>query len=155
MKVWLTYTLNSQLKPSHMKVNVKLSLYGQSSGFITNAAVTFSICSTKGRPSVEVCCSIWWFILSTGFLCELLTYYFNFRALWLLHQRGICWQESHRQMEETGLWESVLSEVHSDTWHQLRNKLHLQSSQEQAWSGKLYLLQPISYASYCQCTLYH
>ncbi len=65
----------SQLKPSLMRANVRLSLCGQSSDFITSAAVTFSTFSTRGRPSVEVW--RWDTVLQRLFLCELLNYGFH------------------------------------------------------------------------------
>ena len=61
----------------------------------------------------------------------------SFRAVWLLHQGRLCRQKPYCQMEEAGLWESVLPSLHSDTRHQLWNQLHLQSPQEQAGSGEL------------------
>ena len=57
------------------------------------------------------------------------------RAVWFLHQGEDRGREPDRQVEEAGLWESVLPPVHPNQRHQLRHQLHLPRAQEQAGGG--------------------
>lgn len=58
------------------------------------------------------------------------------RTVRLLCPRKDCRRESHRQMEEIGLRESVLPAMHPDARHELRNELHLSSAQSETGGGQ-------------------
>lgn len=126
-----------------MRVNGKSSRFGQSSDFITREAATFSTCFTKEKQSAEVTLTAppsltaFFYKRIAVYSQKLLVFCVSLvcRALWLLYKRRLCWQEPHSEVEEAGLWKSVLSSLHSDKRHQLRHQLHMPSAQRQAGSG--------------------